>query len=311
MKYQLVLGSGPVGSSVATLLANQGSRVKLVSRSGKGPSHENIFCISRNISDSEWLSGFSRNCDTIYNCINPAYTRWTRDWPPMHRAIMAAAQSSGAVLVVTDNFYPYSSDSKFPIVEGAPACPVGSKGRIRAEMMRDILVAHNKGELKATFARASDFIGPGVRISRYGEKLIRSIFASTKVSVLGGLDKLHSVSFVHDVARTLVAIGSDRRAWGHVWHVPNAPAVSQRELLTRLSIGLGRTVEWSEIGRRRQIAKALLSKYEREVLEIAWQFQRDFVVSSGETERVFSLAATSLNSAISQTVAWWTAQLGT
>ena len=42
MSLHVVIGSGPIGSTVARLLADEGEQVRVVTRSGTGPEHHNI-----------------------------------------------------------------------------------------------------------------------------------------------------------------------------------------------------------------------------------------------------------------------------
>ena len=47
------------------------------------------------------------------------------------------------------------------MTEDLPLRPTTVKGRVRAQMWQDALAAHEAGRIRATEARASDFVGPG------------------------------------------------------------------------------------------------------------------------------------------------------
>ncbi|MEZ5250816.1 MAG: hypothetical protein R2713_16885 [Ilumatobacteraceae bacterium] len=64
----------------------------------------------------------------------------------------------------------------------------------------------------ATLARASDFFGPEVLGSMLGERVMPRVLAGRKVSLLGALDRPHDMSYLPDVARTLVTLATDERA---------------------------------------------------------------------------------------------------
>lgn len=55
------------------------------------------------------------------------------------------------------------------------------------------------------------------------------------VSTLGDPDTPHSWSYLPDVARALVEVAGEERAWGRAWHVPMEPALSPREMVDRLA----------------------------------------------------------------------------
>lgn len=302
---QVVVGGGPVGSGVALLLANQGIDVALVTRSGSKIVHPLIKQLRGNAGDVDFLIGATQGAAVIYNCANPLYHRWPIDWPPIHKAMMATAERTGAVLAMTDNFYSFTSSSSSPIFETCPMNATGQKGFTRAVMAKELLKAHAEGRLKATLARASDFYGPTVHISHYGDRLIPNIVESKKVSVLGDLDQPHSLSYIKDVVRTLIAIGNDDRAWGKPWHVPNAPAVSQRVAVTMLAEAAKRKVRIAETRKWKVISKSLTNPYDRELLEIWWMWTQPFVVDSSLTEKTFNLSATPLEEAFADTIRWY------
>ena len=87
MQHHLVIGSGPVGSGVATTLADRGLPVTVVTRSGTGPTHELITRVKADAGDTESIVRLANGASTIFNCANPPYYRWDTDWPPMHTAM--------------------------------------------------------------------------------------------------------------------------------------------------------------------------------------------------------------------------------
>src|SRR4051812_1210404 len=97
MSLHVIVGAGPVGSTTAELLAAAGHEVRVVTRSGSGPSHPLVERVAADVSDSEALAKLCIGADALYNCANPAYHQWATDWPPMARALLAAATATGAV----------------------------------------------------------------------------------------------------------------------------------------------------------------------------------------------------------------------
>jgi peptide/nickel transport system permease protein len=100
MQHHLVIGSGPVGSGIAQRLADQGSPVTVLTRSGTGPAHPSITLVKGDAADAAALTRHAEGAATIFNCANPPYHRWGTDWPPMHQAIMTAAERTGAVVAM-------------------------------------------------------------------------------------------------------------------------------------------------------------------------------------------------------------------
>jgi nucleoside-diphosphate-sugar epimerase len=306
MQHHVVIGAGPVGSGVARHLAEAGTPVTVLTRSGTGPQHPLVTLAKADASDATAIEAHATGAAAIYNCANPPYHRWATDWPPMHRAMMTAAERTGAVLVMMDNLYAFGPASSMPMHEGDEMRATGTKGAMRATMARELLQAAAEGRLRGTLARASDFFGPEVIGSAFGERAVPRVLAGKKVSLLGRLDVAHSVSYMPDVVRTLVTIAADERAWGKPWHVPNAPAVTQRELIGSFARAAG--TEAPKVGAVPKAALNALGVFVpmmRELKETWYQFDQPFVTDSTLTERTFGLAATPLDEAAAATVAWW------
>lgn len=306
--HHVVVGAGPVGSSVARLLAEQGYQVTVVTRSGTGPDHPAITRERADAADTDALVRIARRgggAGAIHNCVNPPYHRWATDWPPIHRAFMDAAALTDAVLVMMDNLYAFGPDAPMPMHELDPMTATGKKGATRRSMAADLLEGHAAGRFRATFARASDFIGPEVTGSAMGDRVVPRVLAGKKVSVLGDPDAPHHLAYMPDIARTLVTIATDERAWGRPWHVPHAPAVSQRATIQALAAAAGTSVEVGAVPRAALRAIGLFSPMMRELRETLYQFERPWIADSTLTERTFGLRATPLAEQAEATVAWF------
>ena len=53
MNHHVVIGAGPVGSGIATLLAARGEAVTVITRSGSGPTHALITKVTADAGDAE------------------------------------------------------------------------------------------------------------------------------------------------------------------------------------------------------------------------------------------------------------------
>jgi nucleoside-diphosphate-sugar epimerase len=303
MSHHLVLGAGPVGSGTALRLAELGHDVTIATRSGSGPSHPSIRRMRVDASDGVALAALAEGAATIVNAINPAYHRWPTDWPPIHRAVMAAAERSGAAIVLMDNLYPYEADpANGPIHEHSPIRPHGPKGEVRAEMRAELLVAHASGRVQAATVHASDYFGPGVVDAVFGARAIRPILAGKTVRALGDLDVEHSWSYMPDVTATLVRVASDSSAWGRAWHVPSAPPVSTRELTAILAQAAGKTVKIASIPRWAIKAASPFVAMLRELEETRYQFELPFVIGDDAARRELGLTHTPIEVAARATI---------
>ena len=305
MQHQLIIGAGPVGSGIASALAGRDEAVTLVTRSGSGPDHPRITKVRGDAADGPTMTALAQGASAIYNCANPPYHQWPTTWPPMHQALMTAAERSGAVLVMMDNLYGLGPGGMMPMNESSPLISTGAKGSVRATMARELLEAHASGRLRATLARASDFYGPEVVGAALGERVVPRVIAGKKVTLLGKLDIPHVVSYMPDVVTTMVTIGNDSRAWGKPWHVPNAPATSQRATVQAFASAAGMTAKVAAAPRLALQAMGVFNPMMKALLETWYQFDQPWTTDSSLTERTFGLTATPLAEGAAATVAWW------
>ena len=152
MSLHVIVGAGPVGTATARLLAERGERVRMVTRRGNGPEHAAIERIAADATDAARLSALTAGAVALYDCANPLYYRWLTDWPPLASALLAAAERSGAVLATVSNLYGYGPVDA-PIKAATPLAATHPKLRLRAQMWRDALAAHQAGRIRATEVR--------------------------------------------------------------------------------------------------------------------------------------------------------------
>ncbi|MFM2183704.1 MAG: hypothetical protein RJB61_1998 [Actinomycetota bacterium] len=305
----LVVGAGPVGSTTAVRLAELGHRVTVLSRSGRGPAHEGIELVAGDATDVDTLVGLLDGSGALVNAANPAYHRWPQDWPPLHRAMCAAAERSGSLLVVMDNLYAFGAGAAMPVRENTPLNPTGHKGAVRAEMATSLLEAHAAGRLRAALVRASDFYGPHVRESAFGERVVPRVMAGRKVSMLGSLDVPHSVSYMPDVAATIAAVITTPGAAGRTWLVPNAPAVTQRQMVEAFNRAASTEAKVSAVPRIAITLGGLVVPLFHELQETWYQFAEPWTTDSSVTEAELGLTATPLADGAAATVDWWRTQV--
>lgn len=306
-----VVGAGPIGSALTTLLADRGERVTVVTRSGRGPQHPLVTRVAADAGDAQALTTLATGSATLFNCANPGtYQRWEREWPPLAAALLTAAERSGATLVTLGNLYGYGP-VEVPISTDLPLAATGHKGRLRARMWEDALAAHEAGRLRATEVRAADYIGPTVTaagglLRRYAD----SALAGRTVWSFGDPDAPHSFSYVPDVAAVLVAVADDERAWGRAWHVPGAePARTVRQVLADLVAAAPSAPDGPV--RIRQVPRAALTALSpvapliRELGEVLWQFDRPFRIDATATTGTFGTTATSWPEVVAATARGW------
>ncbi|MCH0542373.1 NAD-dependent epimerase/dehydratase family protein [Streptomyces sp. MUM 203J] len=305
MSVHVVIGFGPAGAATARQSAAEGHQVRVITRSGRR-AEPGIEHIALDAADSARLTEAARGATVIYSCFGLPYPRWASDWPPLAASACAAAEATGAVLVMLGNLYGYGPVDG-PLTEDLPLAATGTKGRLRAAVWEQARALHEQGRIRAVEVRASDFFGPGVTDGGHlASRVVPRVLAGKPVSALGNPEAPHSWTYLPDVARTLIEVAGEERAWGRAWHVPTEPPLSTREMVDRLAAAAGtgpvpvRGLPSAVLG-----AGSLFSPLLRELKEVRYQFDRPFVVDSSAYEAEFAVRATPVEQQVKATVDWW------
>ncbi|MBV1849086.1 NAD-dependent epimerase/dehydratase family protein [Catellatospora tritici] len=298
----VIVGAGPVGSSTARLLAARGERVRMITRRGTGPAAPGIELVAADATDADRLTELTAGASALYNCANPLYHRWLTDWPPLADSLLRAAERSGAVLVIAGNLYGYGPVTA-PIDEYTPLAATHPKLRIRAQMWEDALALHRAGRIRVTEVRASDYLGFQAN-SGLGDYVLARTTKGSGAMMWGDPDAPHSWTAIPDVARTLVAVSGDERAWGSAWLVPTPPAISARQAAVRANELIGApAAKVSRMPYPMLWSAGLFSPMIKEMRTTYYQFAKPFTMDSSLTERTFGLAPTPMDETLADTAA--------
>ncbi|WP_368496310.1 NAD-dependent epimerase/dehydratase family protein [Herbiconiux sp. A18JL235] len=300
----VIVGAGPVGRHVAELLADRGSEVVVVTRSGRDTGIPGVAGVRADAGDAEALTRVTDGASVLYNCANPGdYTQWETSWPPLAASLLETARRTGAVYAVTGNLYPYGPVDG-PMTESLPDAATDHKGRLRARMWAEAKAEHEAGRMRAVEVRGSDYVGPGVGANGHVTRLLPTARLGKRASVIGDPDQPHSFTDVLDVARLLVAAAEDPSAHGRVWHVPtNAPRTQRQALTEVLAAGGLPPVAVSRIPAPFLKLGALFSPMLRELGELSYQWTRPYVLDDSESRAHFGMEPTPWGEVCERTIA--------
>lgn len=292
MGLHVIVGAGPVGNAVARELLDRGEEVRVVTRSGSGI--DGTERISTDAGDSDRLSQLASGAAGLYNCVNPPYHRWAQEWPRVSDALLAAAESGGAVLATTANLYGYGRVAA-PMTEQTPLAATGTKGMVRNAMWRAALTAHEAGRVRAFEVRGSDYLGGNSLVSQ----VLAPAWRKGKRALLpADVDQPHTFTDVRDVARLLVTGVRDERAWGRAWHVPSPGAVTLRELATITAAQLGVQSRLVALPYAAVWLAGLTNPFVKELRETQHQFRRPFVLDSSLAQHTFGMKPETVEDAV-------------
>ena len=297
-----ILGiNGNVGKLLAAELTQKGIKVRGVSRR---PFLGNWEHVAADILNLEQLTAAVAGSEVVYLTVGLEYTRkiWRRDWLVLMQNTIEACRRANATLIFIDNVYMYGRVDG-PMTETTPMQPSSEKGKVRAEVARLLLAAFEAKILRGCIARAADFYGPDCDKSGLNMTVFERFAAKKSAQWLGKADKKHSFTYVPDMAKALAILGTDARmSESFVWHLPTAaPALTGLEMMEQAAKLFDVPPKFSVIGDFMMSILGIFMPIMRELKEMSYQTNFDYVFSSEKFERVFGLKSTSYADGIQQT----------
>ena len=300
----IVFGTGPLGYAVAEELLAKGQSVKLVNRSGEGDIPEGATIVKADVTNTELTREVCKNVRTVFHCAMPPYTQWPELFPAITYGIINGAISAEANLVYGDNLYMYGQVNG-PIKEDLPNNARGPKGKIRGEMADKLMQAHNEGKVKVAIGRASDFFGPRVLNSIFGERVFIPAIKGETINMLGRIDQPHTFTYIKDFAKGLVTLSENETAFGEIWHIPSAETITTQKFLHRI-FSENKTFPPVKIAPKFIVnVMALFNPIIRELKEVLPNNEQPYTVDHSKFENTFGNNPTPHKQAISETISWY------
>lgn len=296
----VILGAGPVARAVAAALAGRGIEPAVVTRSGTVvPGAASRRADLRTAAEAaDAVAG----AEVVFQCAQPPYHRWPEEFPALQSRVLRATATAGALLVAAENLYGYAPPTG-PITEDLPLDATTRKGAVRAQMWQQLEDAHRAGDGRAVSARASDFFGPGVANSAVGERFFGPLLAGKPVRVIGDPDRLHTYTYIDDFGEAMVRLAETPDTWGSAWHVPNAPTTTTRAVAEQVAAMAGTTARLRAVKPWQLRLIGTVVPALRELDELRYEFDQDWVVSHERYAAVLGDHATPLDVALAATVA--------
>ena len=302
----VVFGTGPLGLAVMRELRRRGRRVRMINRSSrvKFAKDAQTEVGGANAADPAQAREVCEGAAVVYHCVGLPYPRWP-EFPAIAAGIVDGAAAAGAKLIYGDNLYMYGA-VEGAITEERPYAATTKKGRIRAAIARSLLDTHQAGKVRVSIGRGSDFFGPfATDAAMMGSRIFGRALAGKSAQVIGDPDRLHTFTFIDDFGKALVTLGEREEALGRAWHVPSPPAITTRQFVEAVYRTLGNPVKLSRAPRLAITLAGLFDANARELKEMLYQFERDFVMDSSRFEKAFGVQATPLDQAIRATLDWY------
>ncbi|WP_161882652.1 NAD-dependent epimerase/dehydratase family protein [Deinococcus alpinitundrae] len=325
MKH-VIFGSGPLGRATLKALLRRGEQVRLVNRSGHlsglpeplGPSagKAQFEIVRADAYDLESAQAVSVGAQVIYNCAAPIYSAhaWETQLPVLWGNILEGAATQQARLVIGDNLYMYDEvgiGSPGQVIhEDLPMHSRTRKGQARIRVTEQMLAAHQTGRVRVTFARASNFFGPHTaEQSVLGRRVFEPVLQGKTAQILGDPDMPTTLTFIEDFGEAMAILAASDSAFGKAWHIPNAPAMTQREVLHLIAQISQQPLRFTALPGWLLPVLSLAAPPLREIREMLPKSQHPYLVSSERFVAAYGDIHTPLETALRLTAQWFAGQL--
>jgi len=205
----LVLGArGRFGRHAAQAFSAAGWQVRAFTRgdaSYAGPCE----IATGDAADPAAVVRAAEGVDVIVQAVNPPYPDWSRALPPLTTALLAAAETSGATVLLPGNVYGYGSAPPERMIEGEVPRPDTRKGRLRVELENRLREAAEQGRIRAIVLRAGDFIDDRVSGNWFDAHMSKGV-AKGRFMYPGPLDRMHAWAWLPDLARAAERLAARR-----------------------------------------------------------------------------------------------------
>lgn len=185
----------------------------------------------------------AQDMDVIVNGLNPPnYHNWAMLIPQITDRVIAAAQASGATVLVPGNVYPFGIEPG-PWGAQTPHRPTTRKGAIRAAMEASFLAAANRGDARVIILRGGDFLQSDAPNSVMHRVVLPGV-KKGYITAFGSPDAQRAYAYLPDMARAAVGILNLRATLPAFADVPFAGHVfSMTDLATIIARQTGKPIQ--------------------------------------------------------------------
>src|SRR5258708_16157445 len=121
-----------------------------------------------------------------------------------------------------------------------------------------------------------------------GERSSPSLLDGNTVSLRGKLDMPHPYTYVTDFGKGLVLLGAHEEALGQSWHIPNAPTLTTRQMLTLFFEEAQLPPRMSSVPDLLVRMLGLFNPLLPEVAEMLYEFNEPFFVATTKFSQAFA-----------------------
>lgn len=294
---QTILGSGGIiGIELAKALPKYTDKIRLVSRNPvKVNPTDEVF--PADLLKPEEVLKAVEDSEIVYVTVGFPYNLkvWKQNWPVFTRNVIEACKTHNCKLVFFDNIYMYDKDHLNGMTEETPVNPPSKKGAVRAEIAKMIWDEVEAGKLTALIARSADFYGPGIQnTSMFTELILKPYSKGDKANWMGKTNCKHSFTYTPDAGKATALLGNTESAYKQVWHLPTAGnPPTGKEWIEMSAKAFDLPPKFRTAPKFLVKLMGIFNAVLREMPEMLYQYDRDYVFNSDKFENAFDIKPTS------------------
>lgn len=302
---QTILGSGgAIGTPLAKELKAYTDKIRLVARKPVQVNGDDEL-MTADLTQSADVDRAVAGSEVVYLTVGLEYNIkiWRRDWPVIIQHVIDACLKHNARLVFLDNVYMYA-DTEIPhMTEHSTIAPPSKKGQVRAALHYTILQAIQQKGLQALIARSADFYGPAVKNGMLAITVEGEYKKGKKAYWQIDVNKVHTFTYTPDAAKGTAILGNTPDAFGQVWHLPtSAEKLTGKEFIEKIAAAMQVQPRYYILSRFMMGLMGLFIPIVREIKEMSYQYDRDYVFDSSKFEKRFNFKPTTYSAGITASV---------
>lgn len=302
---QTILGStGSIGTELAKELRKYTFDIRLVSRNPKKVNDGDLLLTANLLNENE-VERAVEGSSIVYLTVGLEYKTkiWQEYWPKLIQYCINACKRNNARLVFFDNVYVIGGDNVKHITEESPISPVSKKGQVRAEVYNLIMKAVEKNDVKVIIARAPDFFGTNIKTSMLMNIVYLPFSKGKKAQWFCGLDYVHTMGYVPDLAAGTAILGNSPDGWNRVWNLPtDKEALTGRQWISLFAQEMGVADKATVIPALAVKLLGLFVPVLAETYEMLYQYDRDYYFDSSRFCKQFNYTPKSNAEAVKETL---------
>lgn len=303
---QTILGAGgAIGIELAKALKEFTSDIRLVSRNPKKVNETDELFPADLTNGAEVLKAISGS-SVVYVTVGFPYNVaiWKERWPAFIAIVIAGCKEYNAKLVFFDNIYMYDPNHLNPMTESTPINPCSKKGMIRAQIAEMIMDEVAKRNLTALIARSADFYGPNIEnTSMLTETVVKPLSRGKKANWMSSVGFKHSFTYTPDAGKATALLGNTDDAYNQVWHLPTAHnPLTGKEWVEAFAKEMNVKPRYQAAPKFLVRIMGLFMPIMKELVEMMYQYDRDYVFDSTKFEQRFGVEPTPYATGIREVV---------